>query len=85
MSKNNLKKVRIQYYAFLREECGCSEESVQTQAQTPRELFEQIKKDHRLEISPAILKVAVNDEFSSWDAALKSNDKIMFIPPVAGG
>ncbi len=85
MQKNNPKNIRIQYYASLREECGCSEESVQTHAQTPRELFEQIRKQHRLEISPATLKIAVNDEFSSWDAALKTNDKIMFIPPVAGG
>ncbi len=85
MKKNNPKNIRIQYYAFLREECGCGEESIQTHAQTPRELFEQIKKRYHLEISPALLKVALNDEFSSWDAVLKSNDNVMFLPPVAGG
>ncbi|MDG1462804.1 MAG: MoaD/ThiS family protein, partial [Gammaproteobacteria bacterium] len=30
-------------------------------------------------------KVAVNDEFSSWDASLSDGDHVVFIPPVAGG
>jgi molybdopterin converting factor small subunit len=31
------------------------------------------------------LKVAVNDEFRDWDAVLADGDRVVFIPPVAGG
>jgi molybdopterin converting factor small subunit len=31
------------------------------------------------------LKVAVNDEFRDWDTPLAAGDRVVFIPPVAGG
>ena len=30
-------------------------------------------------------KVAINEEFGDWDAALADGDSVVFIPPVAGG
>jgi molybdopterin converting factor small subunit len=33
----------------------------------------------------ATMKVAINDEFSAWDTALNDGDRLVFIPPVAGG
>jgi molybdopterin converting factor small subunit len=32
-----------------------------------------------------MLKVAVNDEFSDWAQTLADGDRVVFIPPVAGG
>jgi molybdopterin converting factor small subunit len=32
-----------------------------------------------------MLRVAVNDEFRDWSSALEPNDRVVFIPPVAGG
>jgi molybdopterin converting factor small subunit len=29
--------------------------------------------------------VAINDEMSDWDDALKDGDEVLFFPPVAGG
>ena len=33
----------------------------------------------------SMLRVAVNEEFREWGAPLAANDRIVFIPPVAGG
>jgi len=32
-----------------------------------------------------MLKVAVNEEFAAWDRELADGDRVVFIPPVAGG
>jgi molybdopterin converting factor small subunit len=32
-----------------------------------------------------MLRVAVNDEFCEWSAPLQPGDRVVFIPPVAGG
>ena len=85
MPKNHSKKIRIQYYASLREACGVGEEFIKTQARSPKELFQDIQKRHRIQISFDSLKVAINDEFSPLDSLLKSEDTVIFIPPVAGG
>ncbi len=85
MPKNHSKKIRIQYYASLREACKVGEEFIKTKARSPKELFQDIQKRHHIHISPDFLKVAINDEFSSWDSLLKPNDTVIFIPPVAGG
>ena len=85
MPKSHSKKIRIQYFAALREACGMGEEFIKTEAKSPKELFQDIQKRHHLHIAPGSLKVAINDEFSSWDSLLKSDDTVIFIPPVAGG
>lgn len=79
------KNIRIQYYAIFREARGKSSESVTTGAQTPRELFEELHLDSAFPFDAQRLKVALNDEFASWDAALSSGDTVVFIAPVSGG
>jgi molybdopterin converting factor small subunit len=32
-----------------------------------------------------MLRVAVNDEFADWSRPLVAGDRVVFIPPVAGG
>ncbi len=80
-----MKTVRITYYALLREQRGQSHETIQTAATTLRELYEGLRKQHRFSLPVESLKVAVNDAFSSWDAAIGDNDDIVFLPPVSGG
>lgn len=79
------KEIRIQYYALLREERGLSSESLQTEASTPRELYELLKVRHGFSLTPERLSVAVNDAFATWEQTLKPGDSVVFIPPVAGG
>ena len=79
------KTVRIQYYAILREQAGRSEETLDTSAGTPAELYAQLRQRHPFQLTSAQLKVALNSEFSYWQTPLKHGDTVVFIPPVAGG
>ena len=52
---------------------------------TPAELYEQVRASHGFSLPRAMLRVAVNDEFRDWTSPLMSGDRVVFIPPVAGG
>ncbi|WP_116810629.1 NTP transferase domain-containing protein [Steroidobacter cummioxidans] len=77
--------LRVQYYAILREQAGRSEETLDTTASTPAELFDELRQRHPFQLNPAQLKVALNSEFSDWQTPLRHGDTVVFIPPVAGG
>jgi molybdopterin-guanine dinucleotide biosynthesis protein A len=79
------KTVRVQYYAILREQAGRSEETLDTSAVTPTQLYAELQQRHSFQLAPAQLKVALNAEFSDWQTLLKHGDTVVFIPPVAGG
>jgi molybdopterin-guanine dinucleotide biosynthesis protein A len=79
------KTLRIQYYAILREQAGRSEETLDTTATTPAELYDELRRRHPFQLAPSQLKVALNSEFSDWQTALRHGDTVVFIPPVAGG
>ena len=78
-------KLSIQYFALLRDQRGQGDEVLETGAATPQELYEELAQQHGFTLPRSALKVAVNDEFARWDAALADGDSIVFIPPVAGG
>jgi molybdenum cofactor guanylyltransferase len=78
-------QVKIQYYALMREQAGRSEETLQTSAATPADLYTELAARYGFTLSREQLKVAVNSEFSDWSRKLAANDAVVFIPPVAGG
>jgi molybdopterin synthase sulfur carrier subunit/molybdopterin-guanine dinucleotide biosynthesis protein A len=78
-------KLKLHYYALLREQAGRASESLDTAARTPRALYDELSARHRFRLPASQLKVAVNDAFSDWDAPLDDGDEVVFIPPVAGG
>ena len=77
--------LKIQYYALMREQAGRSEETVETSAATPADLYTELAARYGFTLSREQLKVAVNSEFSDWSRKLAANDAVVFIPPVAGG
>jgi molybdopterin converting factor subunit 1 len=79
------KTVRVRYFAILREQRGIDEEEVETGAATAGELYEELRKRHRLALPADRLRVAINDNFESWAAAVCDGDALAFMPPVAGG
>ncbi|MEP7314219.1 MAG: NTP transferase domain-containing protein [Pseudomonadota bacterium] len=79
------RQIRVQYFALLREQARRGEEQVTTRARTPRELFTELTARHAFTLSPDMLKVAVNAEFTDWSRPLRAGDAVVFIPPVAGG
>ena len=78
-------RVHIEYFALFREQAGCAEETVETVAGDPGQLYAELAERHGLTLEPGRLKVAVNDRFVDWDASLADGDRVVFIPPVAGG
>jgi molybdopterin-guanine dinucleotide biosynthesis protein A len=78
-------QLTVQYFAVLREQAGKSEETLQTHAATPADLFSQLQARYGFTLSREQLKVAVNSEFADWSHRLAAGDAVVFIPPVAGG
>ncbi len=85
MSERQHKSIEVQYFALLQEQRGCSGETVMTAAATPQELYAELKNRHGFSLVADVLRVAVNDEFESWDVPLHDKDRVVFIQPVAGG
>jgi molybdopterin-guanine dinucleotide biosynthesis protein A len=79
------KRIKVQYFAILREQAGRSEETLSTRAQTPRDVYEELRLRYPFSLAPEMLRVAVNSEFSDWSRPLAEGDAVVFIPPVAGG
>ena len=79
------RRLRVQYFALLREQARCSDETVVSTAATPRELFAELTARHGFSLPAQMLKVAVNTEFADWSRPLAAGDTVVFIPPVAGG
>lgn len=85
MSEKNVKTVRVDYFALLKEQRGLSSERVRTECATLLELYEELQKRHGFSLKSTSVAVALNDEFADWNKTLTESDKIVFIPPVAGG
>jgi molybdopterin converting factor subunit 1 len=78
-------QLTIQYFALLREQAGRSQETLETEAATPADLYAELAARYRFTLSREQLKVAVNSDFCDWSRPLAAGDSVVFIPPVAGG
>jgi sulfur-carrier protein len=81
-------KIYITYYASLREQAGKSAESIEVdQAElTPSILYCKLKQKYSFTLTENHIRAAVNDQFIDLTSyLLQENDRVAFIPPVAGG
>lgn len=77
-------RVRIEYFAVLREHVGRAQEEVSTAAATVGELYGELDVRYAFPTLGRV-KIAVNHEFRDWHSPLRDGDFVVFIPPVAGG
>lgn len=77
--------ITIQYFALLQDEAGRASEELEVAPSTPREVYEQVRERHNFSLNGDALGFAVNDAFVAADHPLQDGDKLVFIPPVAGG
>ncbi len=77
--------VHVQYFAILREQRGISQENITTSTVTPGALYEELRGKHQFTLPGNRVRAAVNDTFVDSAAPLREGDRIVFIPPVAGG
>jgi molybdopterin synthase catalytic subunit len=76
----------VLYFAAARERAGTAQEAVEWTGGSVRQLLEILAARHS-ELKPLLphLRVAVNQEFTSLDAAVPDRAEIALVPPVAGG
>jgi molybdopterin converting factor small subunit len=79
------KLVHIQYFAIMREQRGVGRETVTTEADTPAELYAELRRLHPFTLPQDRLRVAIAGEFAPWTTQLNDGVELVFIPPVAGG
>jgi molybdopterin converting factor subunit 1 len=79
------KRIKLRYFAVLRDQAGKSEDTVDTMAEDPAELYHQLCQDAVLTLGREHVRAAVNGEFVDWDTPLQCGDEVVFIPPVSGG
>ena len=77
--------IHVQYFAILREQRGLGEERLATAAATPTALYDEISARHAFTLPGYCIRAAVNDTFVDGAAPLREGDRVVFIPPVAGG
>jgi molybdopterin synthase sulfur carrier subunit len=77
--------IHVQYFAILREQRGVSQEKLSTTATTPGSLYDELRARHKFTLPADRVRAAVNDAFVDSAIPLKEGDRIVFIPPVAGG
>jgi molybdopterin converting factor small subunit len=73
------------YFASLADRAGCTGESRDSAARTPRELYVEVAAAHDFALAMDRLRVAVNGALVGWDHVLHDCDEIVFLPPVSGG
>lgn len=79
------RRVRVLYFASLRDAAGIGESEVETAAPDLRGLYAQLRERHALPFEPEQLRVAMDGEFVRWTDAPREGAEIAFIPPVSGG
>ncbi|HVT31799.1 MAG TPA: MoaD/ThiS family protein [Rhodanobacteraceae bacterium] len=78
-------KVRLLYFASLRDRAGCADEAIETSAPTTGDLYADVAQRHGFPFAPERLRVAVNGALVPWSHAIADGDEVVFLPPVSGG
>ena len=83
--------MKILYFAWLRQKVGTGEErkDVPNEVNTVSSLVDWLitQGDNYADAfkDTSAIKVAINQEFSDFDATITTGDEIAFFPPVTGG
>ena len=80
-------KVRLLYFAVLRDITGSGEEQLEIPEGTrASDLWRSLRQKHRrLAAYERPPMTAINQNYAAADQILRDGDEVAFIPPVAGG
>ncbi|MDB6114610.1 MAG: molybdopterin synthase small subunit [Lacunisphaera sp.] len=80
------RQLQVRFFAVLREQAGCASIAVQSSAPDAAALYVELQgRFPGLTFPAALLRVALNERYADMAAALAADDRVVFIPPVAGG
>jgi len=75
----------VRYFAILREQRGLGAERIATEASTAGALYDELRGRHGFSLPAGRVRVAINGDFTTWDAPVRDGDELVFMPPIAGG
>jgi len=80
-------KVRVKFFAILRERAGTAEVVKEVvDGSTVADLWRELQRDYaKLDVPGIRMLYAVNQNYVSPDFKLSDQDEVVFIPPVSGG
>ncbi len=78
-------RVKVRYFASLREQAGHTEEVVADAPLNAAALYDRLRRRYGFLLDLNELRVAVNGSFADMNVQLAAGDEVVFIPPVAGG
>lgn len=80
------RQLHVRFFALLREQAGCSATELASAATTPAELYAELQRRHAGLVFPAhLLRVSINERYADMTTPLADGDRVVFLPPVAGG
>ena len=80
-----MNRVRVLYFASLRDAAGRVAEEAATDAPDLASLYAEVQARHQLPFPQRQLRVAVDGAFARWDERVRDGIEVAFIPPVSGG
>ena len=80
-----MKSLTVRYFAMFREHAGVTEETLELEAATARDVFEATRTRHGSHEPLGHCKVAINEAMADWDSPVSDGDTVLLFPPVAGG
>ena len=78
-------RLHVRFFAILREQAGRAAAEVETGAPTPAALYAELQAKYPLTFPVALLRVSINERYAELATPLHAGDRVVFIPPVAGG
>ena len=79
-------KIHVRFFAVLREQAGCSSVDFESAAPDAAGLYAELQARYPGLVFPSsLLKVSVNERYTAMNATLQAGDRVVFIPPIAGG
>jgi len=79
------RELHVEYFAGLREARGCDRETLTTSANSPAELYDELRERYGFRDTKATLLPAVNLDYVAWHHLLHAGDTVVFLQPLAGG
>ena len=78
-------RLKLLYFASLRDAAGVAAEDVDTDAPDLAALYDGLRARHGFTLPRERLRVAVDGAFAAWGDAPREGSEVAFIPPVSGG
>ena len=79
-------KVKVRYFASLREQAGKSQEDIEIEkGKNLKDIYQELSQRYGFTLLPQEIKYSVNNDYVDQIIKLNENDVVVFIPPVAGG